>query len=246
MFWSMKEAEKIIQSAPVEMQDILETVYSFNSRFDCDKKLLTKILSAMIIIDRKFFVNAGEPYADSPLPIGREQTISQPLVVARMLLLAELKEEEEVLEVGAGSGWNASLAGYLVYPGSVLSVDRIESLVEKAKGNLVSLKNYLKQGNSETIRRLKKINFLAEDAFSGKRVWKKKYDKIIITAGITNKEIENKVEKMAKNLLKQDGLLICPYQSGPMLIYRKTRNRLEKDKTREGYTFVKLLRGEEK
>lgn len=242
----MAEIEKIIQSAPVEMQNILEIVYSFNSRFDCDKKLLAKILSAMIITDRKFFVKAEEPYADSALSIGREQTISQPLVVARMLLLAELKEGDSVLEVGAGSGWNASLAGYLVYPGSVLSVDRIESLVEKAKGNLVSLKNYLKQGNPETVRRLEKINFLAEDAFSGKRVWKRKYDKIIITAGITNKETENKVEKMAKSLLKQKGILICPYVSGPLIIYRKKENKLEREETKEHYVFVPLLEGVEK
>ncbi len=245
MFLGMKEMEKIIQSAPVEMQKVLKRTLDYNLEYGGDKKLLAKILSAMAVIDRKFFVEADDPYADGPLPIGKGQTISQPLVVAKMLLLSELKEGEDVLDVGAGSGWNASLAGYLAYPGKILSVDRIGGLVKQAEQNLASLKHYLEGKNPKEVRRLRKIKFLAENAFSGEQVWKEKFDKIIIAAGITGKETENKVEEMAKGLLKEGGLLICPQRIGPIFIYKKVREKIEKRETEECYTFVPLCTGME-
>ncbi len=236
------EEQKIIRKAPLDMQEMLDSVLYYNS--SCrNKKLLRKILFSMIIIDRKFFVDAN-PYFDGALPVGRGQTISQPSTVARMLLLAELGIGDDVLEIGAGSGWSAALISLLVYPGSIKSVERIASLVKKAQGNLAKLKDFLKQKYPQDIIKLGNINFLIEDIFSKGRSWKKKYDKILITAGIKDKKTERKVEELAKRLLKKNGVLICPYVSGPLVIYKK-KDKLEREETREHYLFVPLLEGVE-
>ncbi len=241
----MKEVEKIIESARKEMWNMLRSVYNYNSSFAETKKqekLLERIVFAMSLIDRKFFVPNDEiAYIDNALPIGGGQTISQPSTVARMLLLAELSGGDDVLEVGSGSGWNASLIAFLVYPGSVVSVERLNKLKEKAEKNLFALREHLKQNRPEIYQKVEKINFLSENIFSKRRVWKKKYDKIIVTAGIPNMDVEKKVEMLAGQLLKRDGVLICPYTSGPILIYKKINEKIRKTSTGESYVFVPLL-----
>ena len=242
----MNEAEKIIKAAPERMQHMLSSVYRFNSAFIKSKwqeELLKKILFAMSIIDRRFFSHE-DSYIDTALPIGEGQTISQPSTVARMLLLSELRESDEVLDIGAGSGWNAALIAFLVYPGKVVSVDRIFNLIEKAEKNISKLRNYLKQKRPQDIQKLEKINFLAEDIFSKGGAWKKKYDKIIITAGISDKSIEKKVKNLAESLLKQGGILICPCITGPLVLYKKQK-KLIRQETSEEYVFVPLLEGTE-
>lgn len=238
-----KEAEKIIQYAPPKMREMLESVNFYNSSFSSNQKLLEKVLFAIIVIDRKFFYKDEElAYCDDALPIGRGQTISQPSTVARMLLLADLRRGDEVLEVGAGSGWNAALISFLVYPGNVTSIDRIKNLVEKAQENIKELRNYLKQTKPQDVEKVSKINFIVENVFSKGKIWKKKFDKIIITAGIVDIETEEKIKTVAENLLKENGMLICPYTSGPLIIYKKNK-KLERKETKEQYVFVPLLEG---
>lgn len=238
----MGEAEKIIKFSSARMREMLSSVLDYNSMFLDDEKqelLLQRILFAISVIDRKYFYEGREAYSDTALPIGEGQTISQPSTVARMLLLANLQKGDDVLEIGTGSGWNASLIAFLVYPGSVVSVERINSLKEKAEANLRNLRNYLKERRPQDIQMVEKINFYAENIFDSKKARNKKYDKIIITAGI-EKGQEKKIELLAKNLLQQKGILICPYISGPLLIYRKL-GILKKSFTREHYVFVPLL-----
>jgi len=240
----MEEPEKIIKLAKKRMQGMLFSVLNYNSSFSLNKKqelLLQKILFAMSVIDRRFFYEGGEAYTDYALPIGKGQTISQPSTVARMLILARLKEGDDVLEVGTGSGWNASLIAFIVYPGHVTSVERINVLKEKAESNLSALRNHLKQKSPQDVQKIGKINFYAENIFVKGKVWKKRYDKIIITAGI---EVggEKKIEFLARKLLKQGGLLICPYVSGPLMIYKKEKHgKLIREETKENYVFVPLL-----
>lgn len=106
-----------------------------------EKENLNLIIEAMQVIDRTFFVeNIEDAYYDTALSIGYYQTISQPSTVARMLMLSELKAGQDLIELGAGSGWNASLMGFMVYPGKVLSLDIVPQLIEKAQSNLNSLK----------------------------------------------------------------------------------------------------------
>jgi protein-L-isoaspartate(D-aspartate) O-methyltransferase len=233
--------EEIVKIAG-RMKEMLRSVYDYNSGFLLDEKQqksLEKILFAMTIIDRKFFYSGDEVYWDSALPIEEGQTISQPSTVARMLLLSELEEGDDVLEIGTGSGWNASLIAFLVYPGNIIGVELLAKLKEKAEKNLASLKSYLNQKKPQDFVKLGKINFHAENIFEKGKAWKKRYDKIIITAGIKKGE-ERKIEMLAENLLKNNGLLICPYTLGPLIIYKKN-GKLKKFFTKEEYVFVPLL-----
>ena len=70
-----------------------------------------RVMEAFLRVPRHKFVPPeyrDAAYIDAPLPIGEGQTISQPSTVARMLLLAELQERDDVLEIGTGSGWNTA------------------------------------------------------------------------------------------------------------------------------------------
>lgn len=76
-----------------------------------------RVLKAMEKIPREEFVLEqfhNEAYANVPLPIGQDQTISQPYTVAFMLEALELKEGNKVLEIGTGSGYNACLIAEIV------------------------------------------------------------------------------------------------------------------------------------
>ncbi|MEQ9321334.1 MAG: protein-L-isoaspartate(D-aspartate) O-methyltransferase, partial [Polyangiaceae bacterium] len=96
-----------------------------------------RVLDAMGRVPRHLFVpesKRAEAYADRPLPIGYAQTISQPLMVATMLEALELVGGEMVLEVGAGSGYQAAVLGTLAR--SVIALEIVPELVEQGRGNL--------------------------------------------------------------------------------------------------------------
>ncbi len=92
-----------------------------------------RVLDAMRRVPRHWFVPeeyANIAYSDSPLPIGHGQTISQPYIVALMTELLELEGDENVLEVGTGSGYQAALLAYLAR--QVHTIERHAELAEKA------------------------------------------------------------------------------------------------------------------
>lgn len=212
------------------MRSMLNSVKYYLSRFHSEEEL-QKVIKAIKKVDRKYFVKEN-PYVDTALPIGHGATISQPSTVARMLLLADLSKEDKVLEVGAGSGWNAALIAYLVYPGKVLSLDIVPELLEKAKDNLKEF--------GETTEVNLNIEFRKENILHNYENWKEKYDRIIITAGISRSQ-EKLIESLAGNLLKDKGKLVCPYQSGPMIILTKEEGKIKKELTSERYSFVPLV-----
>lgn len=95
------------------------------------------VLKAMAEVDRSLFVpedQKSRAYEDMPLPIGRNQTISQPYIVAYMAEQLQLKSTDKVLEVGTGCGYNAAVVSRLVE--CVYSVEIIEWLATLAKENL--------------------------------------------------------------------------------------------------------------
>jgi protein-L-isoaspartate(D-aspartate) O-methyltransferase len=99
-----------------------------------------RVLDAMRWVPREVFVPrqySHLSYADGPLPINERQTISQPFIVALMTELLELKGEENVLEVGTGSGYQAAVLGCLAR--QVHSVERFRSLAEEAAEKLKGL-----------------------------------------------------------------------------------------------------------
>lgn len=93
-----------------------------------------RLLEAMRIVPREDFVPAelrAFAYDDAPLPIGQEQTISQPWMVASMIEAAELRSGDRVLEVGAGSGYAAAVLGLLAR--EVWAIERREELAAQAQ-----------------------------------------------------------------------------------------------------------------
>jgi protein-L-isoaspartate(D-aspartate) O-methyltransferase len=101
-----------------------------------------RVLAAMAAVPRHLFVEealASRAYEDTALPIGFGQTISQPYVVARMTeVLIENQSPKKLLEVGTGCGYQAAVLAH-VFP-EVYSIERIKGLLERARGNLLSLR----------------------------------------------------------------------------------------------------------
>lgn len=98
-----------------------------------------RVLAAMGDVPREAFVPERRrelAYADAALPIGSEQTISQPWIVAAMLQALALGGEERVLEVGTGSGYSTCLLGRLA--AHVISIERHASLARAAADHLRS------------------------------------------------------------------------------------------------------------
>jgi len=99
-----------------------------------------RVLAALRKVPRHEFVPPDwveRAYDDSPLPIGYDQTISQPYIVALMTELAELSSESRVLEIGTGSGYQAAILAEIV--GEVYSIEIIEPLATSAANRLARL-----------------------------------------------------------------------------------------------------------
>ncbi len=128
------------------------------------------VLKAMGKIPRHLFVEealVGEAYNDHPLPIGHQQTISQPYIVALMTQALELTGKEKTLEIGTGSGYQTAILAELSK--KVFTVERIRPLMEKAR---------------RLLDQLDYSNVLFS-AFDGTLGWKEyePYDAIMVTAG---------------------------------------------------------------
>jgi protein-L-isoaspartate(D-aspartate) O-methyltransferase len=98
------------------------------------------VIDAMLKVERHLFVPENLrafAYEDYPLPIGYEQTISQPYIVAIMTELLKVKKSYKVLEVGTGSGYQAAILALLT--DSVFTIEIIPGLANSAKKRLDSL-----------------------------------------------------------------------------------------------------------
>ena len=129
-----------------------------------------RVLAAMSRVPRERFVPPESrqlAYEDSPLPIGLDQTISQPFIIALMTEVLELTGSEKVLEVGTGSGYQAAILAELAR--LVITVERLPALADAARRVLDSL-GYT---NIEV--------HLAEETLGWQR--EAPYDGIMVTAG---------------------------------------------------------------
>jgi protein-L-isoaspartate(D-aspartate) O-methyltransferase len=129
----------------------------------------TTVLSAMRRVPRHALIpEQMRPlaYADHPLPIGHDQTISQPYIVAAMTQAAQLKPSARVLEVGTGSGYQGAVLAELA--SEVYTIEIVAPLAERAKRDLGAL-GY------------KNIRFRTGDGYKG---WPEAapFDAIIVTA----------------------------------------------------------------
>jgi len=181
-----------------------------------------ELIKAFKKIKREDFVlNKKEAYLDIALPILEKQTISQPSTIMIMLEALELKKGDKVLEIGAGSGYNASLIAELVKPETVYTTEIIPELVEFAKNNLKKAKiNNVKVFNTDGSKGLLKYS---------------PFNKIIVTAACPE------IPKPLISQLKNNGILIAPVgsYSQEMIKITKKNNKLIKENL-GNFVFVKL------
>ncbi len=126
--------------------------------------------SVMLTVPRHLFVDsalAGKAYSDTSMPIGAEQTISQPSMVAMMSHFLEPRKGDKILEIGTGSGYQTAVLAN--YTPRLYSVERIATLSKKAQGLLEQLG-------------FRNIIFKSGDGSLGWESWAP-YDRIIVTAG---------------------------------------------------------------
>ena len=173
-----------------------------------------RVLAAMSRVPREMFVPSGywhAAYEDRPLPIGQGQTISQPLIVAMMTEALELEGEENVLEVGTGSGYQAAILAELAK--WVVTVERHSDLAQKA---------------AEILKKLGYINVEVHLA-EAKLGWQHKapYNAIVVSAGAPT---------VPKELLEQlavGGRLIIPvgprYEQNLLKVVKKEHDTAIQD-----------------
>lgn len=157
-----------------------------------------KVLSAIKAVNREWFVSPAQQYLayeNIPLPIGSEQTISQPYTVAFMLQLLEIQPGDKIMEVGAGSGYNAAVMSQLTgEKGRIFSVELVEELAKQAKDNL-------KRAGVKNVKVIHGNGYLgyAKQA---------PYDKIVVTAGASE------TPSVLIGQLKENGILVIPLNRG--------------------------------
>ncbi len=187
-----------------------------------NKGFSEKLLHAFESVEREKFVPEEYQdlsYEDVALPIGYDQTISQPYTIAFMLRLLNVVDGEKVLEVGSGSGYVLSLLSELNPKGKIFGIERIEELVKSSTSKLREYQNV------EVIHSDGSVGFEKESPF----------DKILVSASA-----ENIPEELIEQL-KIGGTLVIPVkQSIYVLKKQKEGNEITEY---EGFVFVPLLRG---
>ncbi len=181
------------------------------------------VLNAMSRVERHLFVDPmyiNKAYDDNALPIGSQQTISQPYTVAFMTQSLRLTKEMKVLEIGTGSGYQAAVLAMIGC--RVFTIERHISLLNNARRIFDGLNlRIVAKGGDGTIG-------WSEHA---------PYDAIIVTAGAPN------VPDSLVNQLKEGGRLAIPVggrDAQELVIGTKTNGVLEKQIV-EGFKFVPLI-----
>ena len=131
---------------------ILMAEWDLGKKLNSDRKELfsklrrrirtNSVLEAMQRVPREAFVPIDDrfmAYLDVPLPIGEGQTISQPYIVALITETLRLQPTDRVLEVGAGSGYQAAVLAELVPEGTVVAVEVVRRLAQRARETLCGL-----------------------------------------------------------------------------------------------------------
>jgi protein-L-isoaspartate(D-aspartate) O-methyltransferase len=182
------------------------------------------VLSAFRKVPRHLFVSEAlreQAYGDYPLPIGEQQTISQPYIVAEMTQALELSRDDRVLEVGTGSGYQAAILAQIVF--RVYTVERRRTLYMQAR-NLFDQLNY--------------HNIVTRYA-DGTKGWEEEspFDAIVVTAGAPE------MPEVLINQLAEGGRLVIPvgnqHTQQLIKIYRDKGSIQQTDLG--GCRFVKLV-----
>jgi protein-L-isoaspartate(D-aspartate) O-methyltransferase len=182
------------------------------------------VLAAMYKVPRHQFVSEAlvdQAYGDFPLPIGEEQTISQPFIVAEMTQALELGRDDRVLEIGTGSGYQAAVLAEIVF--RVYTVERIRPLYTKTR---------------RLLDRLKYHNIVMHYA-DGTLGWQNQgpFDAILVTAGAPQ------IPDVLVAQLAPGGRMVMPvgHQHTQELVkLRRVEDQLERSSL-GGCRFVKLV-----
>ena len=196
-------------------------IYLKNSKFLTDNR----VESALRNIPRHEFVPESEldyAYNNEPLPIMKNQTISQPGVVTRMTEWLDVKDGQKILEIGTGSGWQSAILSYLVGSGSIYSIERHSELVKFAQENLKKLN-------------IDNVHVILGDGSIGYPE-ESPYDRIIITAACS------KIPSSLIEQLDENGLIIAPVgdSSQSLVLLQNTPEGLVEIKNQPKYVFVPL------
>ena len=183
-----------------------------------------KVLAAMRKVPRHLFVEEAlrsQAYGDFPLPIGEQQTISQPYIVAFMTEALELEGTEKVLEIGTGCGYQAAVLAEIVP--EVYTIERLPDLAAKARRTLESLRYF-------------NIKIKVGDGTLG---WPEEapFQAIIVTAAAPG------IPRPLLDQLAMGGRLVIPVgdrYSQTLDVVRKTPEGIKHD-YRGGCRFVKLI-----
>jgi len=150
-----------------------------------------EILNAFQTVPRHIFVPEeydDKAYADTPLPIGFGQTISQPYVVAYMMEHMNLKPRSKVLEIGSGCGYVTALLSFLVF--KVIGVELEKALADRSRRFLEELK-------------INNVHVICHDGYKGYAP-SAPYDSILVSAAPPS------VPRILFDQLKENGTLIIP------------------------------------
>lgn len=168
----------------------------------------TRVLRAVGEVPRHLFMPShasfSDAYADEPYPIGHDQTISQPTVVALMTQALQLTGTERVLEIGTGSGYQAAVLSQLAR--EVFSIERIGWLGETARARFNAL-------------RARNVQVRLGDGHEG---WPEEapFDRVLVTAAPSG------VPPVLMDQLAMDGVLVAPVGSGyHQMLMRWTKRR---------------------
>lgn len=169
----------------------------------------TEVLTALERVPRELFVPDAlrdQAYEDMALPIGRGQTISQPLVVAYMTQALEIGPKNKVLEIGTGSGYQTCILAHLCL--RVYSIERHKPLLLQAEQMFDRLK-------------LRNITAIAGDGMKG---WPQQapFDRIICTAAARQKPPQALLDQ-----LKIGGILVIPVAGDDFQVLRRYKREGE-------------------
>ncbi|MFX1237778.1 MAG: protein-L-isoaspartate(D-aspartate) O-methyltransferase [Promethearchaeota archaeon] len=195
----------------------------------------TNVIKAMLKVPRHLFLPEkakSSAYIDSPLLIGKNQTISAPHMNAMMCEYLDLKKGDKVLEIGTGSGYHAALCAELVAPEGVESIGHVFT-IEYHEELAKSARIHLKETGYE-----ERVTVVHADGTLGLEQ-EAPFDKILVTAASPKK-----IPQAFKDQLKDGGLLCIPAGSKnfgqSLFVVRKQGNAYDIEK-KCGVRFVPLL-----